>query len=76
MFDLFALNESDWEDVEKEKTLFTYERYLPKILVDCGLVKSTSEVKRNKPQYDIVLNNKDFLEIRWGKKKLWICVGE
>lgn len=60
----------------RKKNLFTDERFLPKILVDCGIVKSTSEVKRNKPQYNIILNNKDFLEIRWGKKKLWVCVGE
>lgn len=76
LYDLFALNESDWIDVEQEKTLFTDERYLPKILVDCGIVKSTSEVKRNKPQFNIILDKKDFITVKWGKKKLWICVGE
>ena len=31
--DMFALDELDWENVEKEKTYFTEERFLPKILV-------------------------------------------
>lgn len=73
---LFAFNEQDWEENEKENTLFTSERFLPRILVEAGIVKSTSEVKRNKPQLYITLDKIDFLDIKWGKKHLFICVGE
>ena len=73
--ELFALNKEDWENNEQDKTMFTTERYLPKIMVGSGVVKSISEVKRNKPHYDITLNEQDFIEIKWGKRKLWICVG-
>lgn len=73
--ELFAINKDDWESNEKNKTIFTTERYLPKIMVERGIVKSISEVKRNKPHFDIILNTQDFIEIKWGKRKLWICVG-
>ena len=39
---------TDFENVDKQFTLFTNEIFLPKILVDAGIVKSSSEVKRNK----------------------------
>lgn len=73
--ELFALNKEDWLNNEQDKTMFTTETYLPKIMVESGVVKSISEVKRNKPQYNITLNKQDFIEIKWGKRKLWICVG-
>ena len=73
---LFAFNEQDWEENEKDNTLTTSERFLPRILVEAGLVKSTSEIKRNKPEFWITLEKTDFLEIKWGKKRLFICVGE
>lgn len=73
--ELFALNKQDWELNEYEKTVFTKEKYLPKIMVQIGLVKNIGEIKRNKPQYDIVLDKQDFIEVKWGKRKLWICVG-
>jgi hypothetical protein len=66
----------DWDNIEKDKTYYTEERYLPKILVDIGFVKSISEVKRNKPQLNIKLNKLDFMEVKWGKNKCWIIVGE
>lgn len=74
-YQIFAIDINDWEKNEKEKTLYTDERYLPKIMVDCGIVKSISEVRRNKPQLCIVLNSLDFIELKWGKRKLWIIVG-
>lgn len=73
---LFAFNEQDWEENESKNTLFTSERFLPRILVEAGIAKSTSEVKRNKPQLYITLDKIDFLDIKWGKKHLFICVGE
>lgn len=73
---LFAYDYTDWEYVEKEKTLFTQERYLPKIMVECGIVKSANEVRRNQPKLCITLGNSpDFKEIKWGKRKLWIAIG-
>lgn len=72
---LLAQTARDWIENEKEKTIFTEERFLPKILVDLGVVKSTSEVKRNKPELFKTLDKPDFLEIKWGKRKLWILAG-
>lgn len=66
----------DWEIYEKDKTYYTDERFLPKILVDLGIVKSTSEVRRNKKEFVRVLEPYDYLEIKWGKRKLFILVGE
>ena len=74
--DLLAANAQDWEDNEKAMTMFTEERFLPRILVASGLVKSTSEVRRNQPQ---LFRNLDFIgfeRIKWGKKFLWIIIGE
>lgn len=45
--DVFATNESDWLFNKKEKTYFTKETYLPRILVDIGIYKLISEVRRN-----------------------------
>lgn len=71
---LFAYNEKDWEEVEKSKTLFTNERFLPKLLVDSKVVKSNSEVRRNRPELVKALNDRDFLRVKWGKKLVFIAV--
>lgn len=73
---MFALDEEDWKNNEREKTYYTNERFLPQILVDLGIAKSKSEVKRNKPQYFAFLDKQDFIEIKWGKRKLWILIGK
>ena len=73
---LFANDEKDWEENEKDITLFTEERFLPRILVASGLVKSTNEVRRNRPELIKELTEVDFLKIKWGKKFLWIAVGQ
>ena len=73
---MFALDEEDWERVEKEKTYWTEERNLAVILKEIGVVKSVSEVRRNKPQYYVRLEKLDFMEIKWGKRKLFVLVGE
>ena len=73
---LIGLDEEDFEKNEKEYTLYTEERFLPKILVEAGLVKSTSEVRRNKPELFKALDKLDCLEVKWGKKRLYIVVGE
>ena len=41
-----------------------------------GIVKSVSEVRRNKPGLVKELNDYDYLEIKWGKRKLFILVGK
>lgn len=73
---MFALNEEDWEQVEKEKTYWTEERNLAVILKELGIVKSVSEVRRNKPQLYVKLDKLDYMEIKWGKRKLFVLVGE
>ena len=73
---LFALDEADWENNEKAETLFTEERFLPRILVEAGIAKSSTEVRKNRPELFKELNNVDFIKIKWGKKFLWIAVGE
>lgn len=73
---LLAKNEEDWIKNEKSKTLFTNERYLPRIMVECGIVKSISEVKRNQPKLCKSLDNLDCLKVKWGRKFLFIVVGE
>ena len=74
--DMFALDENDWERLEKEKTLYTNERFLPKVMVEAGIVKSVNEVRRNKKEFVRRLNGLEYLEIKWGKRKLFILVGE
>jgi hypothetical protein len=74
---LLSKDSDDWETFEKEKTYFTDERFLPKILVELGIYPSVNEIRRNKPGLVKVLNDPDFIDgIKVSKKrKLWIIVG-
>lgn len=74
----FSFDDNDWESSEKEKTYFTDERFLPKILVDIGAYPSISEIRRNKPELMVSLDNIEFIDKLKVKKKLWlwILVGE
>lgn len=76
--DMFASSDDDWNTTEKEKTYYTDERFLPRILVDLGIYPSISEIRRNKPQLVKTLNNLDFIDGLKAKKKrkLWILIGE
>lgn len=74
--DIFATFHKDWINIEQDKTYYTEETFLPRIMVELGIVKSVSEVKRNKPELVKELNNYDYLEIKWGKRKLFILVGK
>ena len=75
--ELLSANDSDWVNVEFEKTIFTNERYLPNILVQLGIYPSISEIRRNKPELMIKLDKVDFINIKPKKKRpLWIVVGE
>lgn len=80
---MFADTSELWESVEKEKTFFTNERFLPRILVDLKIYPSISEIRRNKPELMINLDKLDFIDgqdemgFRVSKKrKLWILVGK
>ena len=59
-------------------TISTMTRYLPKIMVEAGIVASTSEVRRNRP--DLCKTYPDDMttceEIKWGKKRLYVVVGK
>lgn len=72
---LIAFDDTDWETNEKDKTLFTDTRFLPAIMKEAGMVKSIGEVRKNKPELVITLNKLDCLWIKWGKKFLYIVVG-
>ena len=75
---MFSINEDDWNRTEKEKTYYTDERFLPRILVDIGIYPSVNEIRRNKPELMVELNQLDFLDnLKVSKKRrLWILVGE
>ena len=77
-FSMFATDEDDWIKFEKEKTYYTDERFLPRILVDIGIYPSVSEIRRNKPDLMISLDKLDFINnLKVSKKRrLWILVGE
>lgn len=74
-WELLAFNQKDWEENEKPITLFTETRYLPAIMKEAGIVKSTSEVRRNKPALMITLDKPDFINLKWGKRHPFILVG-
>ena len=73
---LLAFNERDWEESEKRSTLFTQTRYLPAIMKEAGLVQSISEIKRNRPELCLTLDTPDCINIKCGKKFLFIIVGK
>lgn len=62
---------------EFKDTLVTSTRYLPKIMVEAGIVKSTSEVIRNRKDLCITFPDDmtDCITIKWGKKFLYIVIG-
>lgn len=74
--ELLATDEKDWEENEKGLTLFTETRFLPTIMKEAGIVQSTGEVRRNRPEFIVTLNDLDCIPIKWGKKRLYIIVGE
>lgn len=76
VWELVAYSEQDYEENEKAITYFTDERTVAKVLVDIGVVKSISEVRRNKPQFCEKLTKLDCGYIKWGKHKFWLVVGE
>lgn len=75
--DLFAYDEKDWCQNEVDKTYYTNERFLPKILVTLGIYPSVSEIRRNKPDLMITLSERIlFLNLKLQRKDIWIAIGE
>lgn len=72
---IFGRDEDDWISYEQEKTYFTKEQFLPRILVDIGIAPSVSEVRRNRKDLVKTLDQLDYLEIKYGKRRLFILVG-
>lgn len=72
---LIALDEEDWNTIEKDHTMFTETRHLPAVLKEAGVVPSINEVKRNKPELNIMLNELDCIWVKWGKHRIFIVVG-
>ena len=75
-WNLLAFNKNDWEQSEKANTLFTNERWLPTIMKEAGLVKSNNEVRKNRPDLCISLDEVGFVDLKWGKRFLFIVIGE
>lgn len=75
-WELISSSKEEFEKFDKRETLFTNERFLPAILVEAGVVPSRGEVRRNKPELCKTLNELDCIWIKWGKKKIYIIVGE
>lgn len=76
--DIFSSSDDDWNAIEKEKTYYTNERFLPRILVELGIYHSVNEIRRNKPGLVKTMDGLDFIDDLKVKKKrkLWILVGE
>lgn len=74
--ELLAFDHEDWVQNEQAQTLFTKERFLPAALKEAGIVPSTNEVRRNRKGLMIMLEKPDCFWVKWGKKKVFIVVGE
>lgn len=76
--DMFSSSDDDWNAIEKEKTYYTNERFLPRILVELGIYPSVNEIRRNKPGLVKTMDGLDFIDDLKVKKKrkLWRLVGE
>lgn len=71
---IFCKEEHEWKDEEKN-IIYTDERYLPRIMKELGMAESISEIRRNRPELCIELAALDYLEVKYGKHRLWILVG-
>lgn len=73
---LISDNFNDWESDDKAQTLFTETRWLPAVLKEAGVVPSTNEVRRNRPDLCRELNQVETFFVNWGKKRVYIIVGK
>lgn len=68
---MFASSHEDWINVEQNKTYYTEETFLPKIMVEICIVKSINEIRRNKPDLLISLDKYDYIEIKRKEKIIY-----
>jgi len=61
---------------QSEFTITDEEKFLPKLLVKYGFFKSTSQLRKNRPDLWRTLDKPDFEEIKISHKRVWIVVGE
>lgn len=73
--EILSIDGEDWLEQEP-KTIFTNERFLPKILVMLEMFKSNSDVKRNRPELFVNLETVGCMELKIGRRRLYIVVGE
>lgn len=73
---LLAYDFEDYIKNERTQTHFTNERSLPVVLKEAGIVPSTGEVRRNRPELVVTLDKPDCFWVKWGKKRVYIVVGE
>ncbi len=76
VWELVASSKQDYKEKEEPITYFTETRSIAKILVEIGIVKSISEVRRNKTELCNEINALDCKNVKWGKHKFWVVVGE
>lgn len=76
VWELVSLSKQDYKEKEEPITYFAETRSIAKIFVEIGIVKSVSEVRRNKPELCNELNALDCINVKWGKHKFWVVVGE
>lgn len=63
----------DWNYNELPKTMYgVEERFIPKIMQMTGVVSTTGIVRKNRPELWREIKSGEYLEIRWGKKKLFV----
>lgn len=55
---------------------FTNERNLAKIMVDLKVFPSMGQIRKNRPDLMIELNEFDCIELKIGKRWFYIIVGE
>lgn len=58
-----------------ENTVFETETFLPRILVKHGFFKSTSQIRKNRPDLWRDLTEPEFTELKIGHKRVWLVVG-
>lgn len=75
-WELISNSKEEFEIDDARDTLFTDTRFLPAALVEAGVVKSTSEVRRNKKELCKQLNELDCFWVKWGKQRIYVVVGE
>ena len=62
---------------QKEETVFEKEEiFLPKILRKYGFFKSTSQVKKNRPDLWRELKDLEMTKLKIGHRRVWLIKGE